>query len=282
MRTPKFVLSCIAALMLAAPTLSACAAQLTEERLLRPVAGGTLSQDSVRRVVPTYTVTEHSIVAPDGARLHAVLLRQPGARGTVLYFGGNAYSMERFGAATAAEFAPLGVDLMLVDHRGYGLSQGRATVGSLETDGAAAFDYLAGLPGIDRAHIIVHGQSLGSFTAGYVAAHRDTAGVVLESSVTSTEDWVGAVMGPSVTIAPSLRGRGNLRHMAAITEPLLLLVGEADRQTPARLSQGLFTASTLPPSRKLLSIIPGANHNDVMLHPGAIDAYRSFLALVLP
>lgn len=274
-------LAFIVVMVLAIPILSACAIQLTERAIIRPVAGGTLGQEAVSLGAPAYTVTDHTIVASDGVRLHAVLLRQPQARGTVLYFGGNGYTMERFGAATASIFVPLGMDLMLVDHRGYGLSEGVPSIDLLETDGTAVFDYLAGLSGVDPAHIVVHGQSLGSFTAGYVAAHRDVAGVVLESSVTSTEEWVRAMMGSAVEIAPALQGRGNLRHMGTINEPLLILVGEADRTTPAQLSRDLFAASTLPIDRKVLGIVPGAGHNDVLRQAEAIATYQTFLTTAL-
>jgi len=267
-------------LLVAAPE-PAAAAQLTEERLLRPVSGGTLTQEAVSAVAPAYRVSEETITAADGTRLHAVLLRQPRARGVVLYFGGNGYTIERFGAPVAGFFQPLGVDLMIVDHRGYGMSQGQPTVTNLESDGLAAFDRLAGLRGIDRSRIVVHGQSLGSFTAGHVAAHRSTAGVVLESSVTSTEQWVRLQMGAAATIAVPLQGKGNLRYMPAIAEPLLILVGAGDAVTPPALSQALFDASPLPEGRKTLSIVPAAGHNDALARPEAVAAYESFLARAL-
>jgi uncharacterized protein len=272
-----FAILSVSFLLAAAPA----AAQLTEEMLLRPVAGGTVTQEAVSAVAPAYRVADHTIVAADGTRLHAVLLRQPNARGTVLYFGGNGYTIGRFGALVAAVFAPLGVDLMIVDHRGYGMSQGRPTVAALESDGLAAFDYLASLPGIDRARIVVHGQSLGSFTAGHVAAHRPTAGVVLESSITSAEQWAAAMIGEGAAIGEALRNRGNLRYMPRIEERLLLLVGADDRVTPASFSQALFDASPLPAGRRILAIVPGAGHNDALSRPEALGAYQRFLAAAL-
>jgi fermentation-respiration switch protein FrsA (DUF1100 family) len=272
-----------AALLLALAALPACTAQVEERSLLRPVPGGTLTQDAVAQAAPAYTVTAHMIAAPDGAKLHAVLLRQPGARGTVIYFGGNGYTIGRFGALTAALFAPLGVDLLLVDHRGYGLSEGTPTAAALETDGLAVFDYLAALPGSRADRIVVHGQSLGSFIAGHIAGARPTAGVVLESSVTTTEDWAAAQakgMPVKVAIAPSLRGLGNQREMPRIEEPVLLLVGSADKTTPPALSEALYRASPLPPERKTLQIADGAGHNDVMTKADAIAAYQRFLAQV--
>ena len=269
-----------------AAALAACTAQIGEQTLLHPTAGGPIPAEALARAAPAFTLTEHWIPAADGARLSAALLRQPGARITVLYFGGNGYTMERFGAVTAATFAPLGVNLMIVDHRGYGRSEGIPTQANFEADGIAAFDYLARLDGFDPQSIVVHGQSLGSFTAGRVAAARPAAGVVLESSATTTEDWVAANhRGVAralvrVEIDETLRGRGNLANMPAIDEPLLILVGRNDRTTPPALSQALHAASPLPEGRKTLAVIDGAGHNDVLFRPAATRAYAAFLARV--
>jgi len=275
------------ALVLPFALLAGCTFAVDEASLLRPTAGGGLPAERLARTAPVYAMSDHWIPAADGVRLSAVLLRQPGARATILYFGGNGFTIERHGAWIAAVFAPLGVDLMIVDHRGYGRSEGIPTQANLEADGLAAFDYLAGLPGRDPARIVVHGQSLGSFIAGRVAAERPTAGVVLESSATTTEDWVAANLTGArrllvrAEIDPALRGRGNLPNMAWIEEPLLLLVGSADRTTPPRLSQALYAASPLPEGRKRLFIVPGANHTNVLGHIDAIEAYRAFLEVVL-
>jgi fermentation-respiration switch protein FrsA (DUF1100 family) len=263
--------------------LAACTTHIGEAQLLRPIAGGALSEEAVEGAAGAYEMSDHWIAAPDGARLSAVLLRQPGARGTILYFGGNGFTIERFGAFVAGIFAPLGVDVMIVDHRGYGRSEGRPTQANLEADGVAAFDYLEGVLHVPASRIVVHGHSLGSFIAGRVAAERPTGGVVLESSATTTEDWIAANLRGArrlvvrAEIDPALRGRGNLANMARIEEPLLLLVGGADRTTPPSLSQALYAASPLPTGRKTLAIVSVAGHNDVLLKPEAIAAYRAFL-----
>jgi hypothetical protein len=263
--------------------IGACTMEVRESDLIRPVGGGALTAGAVAAAAPAYSLAEHRIPSVDGARLYAVHLRQPGARGTILYFGGNGYTVGRFGAWSAGVFAPLGVDLMIVDHRGYGLSEGKPGIAAMEADALAAFDYLRGLGG-SGARIIVHGHSMGSFLGGHVAAHRPAAGVVLESSATTTEQWVSAatpgaakVFIRKAQIDPSLRGRGNLANMPLIDEPLLLLVGAKDGTTPPRLSQGLFAASPLPEGRKTLKTVTGAGHSDVMTRAEAIAAYRAFL-----
>ena len=269
-------------LLLFAALLAGCTAEVRESDLIRPLRGGGLAAEAVAAAAPAYTLAQHRIPSSGGASLYAVHLRQPGARATILYFGGNGYTIGRFGAWTASVFAPLGVDLMIVDHRGYGLSEGVPSVAAIE-DGAIAYDYLRNLVGPGRT-IVVHGHSLGSFIAGHVAAHRETGGVALESSATTTEEWVkfgtpgfARPFIRKVEIDPSLRGRGNFAMMPRIDEPLLLLVGAKDGTTPPRLSQSLYAASPLPAGRKTLKVVSGAGHADVLTKAEAITAYRTFL-----
>lgn len=270
-------------LLLLSALLAGCTAEIRESDFIRPLRSGPLTAEAVAAAAPVYRLSEHRIARPDGGRLYAVHLRQRGARSTILYFGGNGYTVGRYGAWSASVFAPLGVDLMIVDHRGYGLSEGGTGIEAMEGDALAAFDYLRGL--LEGGHrIVLHGHSLGSFLAGHVAANRPAAGVVLESSATTTEQWVAAstpgaakLFIKKVDIDEGLRGRGNLANMARIDEPLLLLVGAKDGTTPPRLSQGLYAASPLPRTRKTLRAIAGAGHENVMTKPETIGAYRAFL-----
>lgn len=271
-------------LLLLSALVAGCTAEIRESDFIRPLRGGPLTAQALAAGAPAYSLTEHRIATPDGGRLYAVHLRQPGSRATILYFGGNGYTIGRFGAWTASVFAPLGVDLMIVDHPGYGLSEGGTGIAAMESDALAAFDYLRALSG-GGERIVLHGHSLGSFVAGHVAASRPAAGLVLESSATTTEQWVAArTPGAArpfirkVDIDPALRGRGNLANMARIEEPVLLLVGAKDSTTPPTLSQGLYAASPLPPGRKTLRTIAGAGHEDVMTRPETLRAYRAFLA----
>jgi hypothetical protein len=48
-----------------------------------------VNAQALQAAAPAYTMTEHWIPVSGGVRLNALLLRQPGARATILYFGGN-------------------------------------------------------------------------------------------------------------------------------------------------------------------------------------------------
>lgn len=261
--------------------LAGCAVRLDESSLVHPVKAGAIDAVALAKFAPRYSAEQHWIERPDGVRLHAVLLRQPGAKATILYFGGNGYAIGRFGAWTAQSFAPLGADLMIVDHRGYGLSTGTAGIASGEADALAAFDYLRGLT---RQPILVHGHSMGSFMAGHVAANRDTAGAILESSATTTEEWVasrtGGVKGKllRIQVDPKLQGRGNAANVARIEEPLLIVVGGKDKTTLPVLSHRLYAVSPLAAGRKQLVVVPQANHNNVMIAKTVQAAYARLLS----
>lgn len=220
----------------------------------------------------------------DGTHLRGGLLRQQGARRTILYFGGNIATAGRTGLRMARLLSPLGTNVALVDYRGYGVSDlGPASASALLEDGLRIFDHVRSLPGVDSLRIVVHGHSMGSLIAAHVAASRNVEAVVLESSATSTDEYVGnqipwyAKPFVRVRIAPSLRAHGNLRLMPSIRAPLLLVVGENDSDTPARFSRALLSASSLPDSEKTLAVIPRASHSDSFEQPEALHAYRALL-----
>ncbi|HEX8579376.1 MAG TPA: alpha/beta fold hydrolase [Allosphingosinicella sp.] len=260
-----------------------CTARINEQSLVHPVKAGAIDAAQLAQAAPRFTAEQHWIERPDGARLHAVLLRQPGAKATILYFGGNGYAIGIHGPWTAHSFAPLSANVLIVDHRGYGLSTGTASMATAEDDALAAFDYLQKLGG---GPVLVHGHSIGSFMAGHVAAHRNTAGVILESSATTTEEWVasrtGGVVGKllRVKIDPALSGRGNLGNIEHIDEPLLIIVGGKDKTTPPILSQHLYDASPLLTGRKQIVIVPQADHNNVMIAKTVHAAYARLLSEV--
>jgi uncharacterized protein len=282
MRTPTIVLCAL--------LCGACATVRMEDRaLIQPVRDNARAVSTLDSTVAASGAEPHRIRTPDGAELFAVLLRNPRATATVLYFGGNGFRISQMGRHAAGTFLPLGVNLVMVDHRGYGRSTGTpATVAQLQADAVTAYDYVAALPGIDRARIVVHGQSLGSFLAGEVADKRPVGGVVLESSATTAAEWMRAMrprpwyQRPFVRmrISESMRGAGNLERVRRIGAPLLVLVGEKDDITPPPLSRRLYQQAATPDSLKRLHVLPGAGHNDVPAHPDFARAYTEFLRLV--
>lgn len=269
-----------------APWLSGCVtAKINEAGIYRPVEGGELDADILTKTAPQYSLSSLQIVARDGAILNGVLLRQENSRATVLFFGGNGFTLEK-SAPIAAQFADFGVDLVMFDTRGYGTSavgNDAPKVQALMTDGEDIFDYLAATIGPSGSKIVIHGHSLGSFVAGHVATTRPANGLVLQSSATTTEDFANGMipwfMKPIVklNIADSLKNQGNLKNMSQIDETLLVIVGAKDKQTVPSMSVKLFEASPLPDNRKFLAVIKDAGHNDIFKQKEALTVYQAFL-----
>jgi pimeloyl-ACP methyl ester carboxylesterase len=265
----------------------ACAtARMDDRRLIQPVRDNPRAVSVLDSTVRATGAEPHRIRTPDGAELFAVVQRNPRATATVLYFGGNAFRISQMGRNAANTLLPLGVNVVLVDHRGYGRSTGTpSTVAQLQADAVTAYDYVAALPGIGR--IVVHGQSLGSFLAGEVADKRPVAGVVLESSATTAEEWI-RIVNPRpwyarpfvrVDVSESMRRAGNLERVRRIRAPLLVLVGERDNITPPALSRRLYQQAATPDSLKRLHVLAGAGHNNVPAHPDFARVYAEFLRL---
>ncbi|OZC01774.1 alpha/beta hydrolase [Rubricoccus marinus] len=272
---------CLAALLVA----SGCVSVDITERGFFPARRAGTDREAVPGTVaaafPGVTYEEQRIEAADGTALYGALIRQPGADVTVLYFGTNESTVEQDGIETTRAFLPLGANVFLVDYRGYGWSDGRATLDLAFSDALAAYDHLAALPGVGR--VVVHGLSLGSFMAGHVGARRPAAGVVLEGSATTVKEWANSrtpfYYKPFVRfrVEESLRGVDNRAEVRQIEEPLLLLVGSEDHTTPQVLSRRLYAASPLPESRKTLAVIEGGDHGNVIGQPTFAGVYRAFL-----
>jgi pimeloyl-ACP methyl ester carboxylesterase len=284
MRT-TFLLRCAttAGLMLGS---TACATfEVNEKYFLHPTPDRPLTAESVARLLPAgYRFEEHRIPSAEDGTLHAVLLRHPQATQTVLYFGGNMFRISQHGVQLARQLAPLGVNILLVDHRGYGGSTGTPTTALLARDAVTAYDYLRGLRGIAGDEVVVHGQSLGSFMAGSVADQRPVAGLVLESSATTVGEWARystpwfAKPFVRVRVDPALRQMGNLAVVQRLQRPLLVLVGARDNQAPPALSRRLFSEAAVPAGMKRLHVFPNAGHNNVPAQPDFHSVYREFLS----
>lgn len=268
--------------MMAVTGLSGCALQVGENSVLRADRPGdappTTRLDAAS--APAWRIEPVTLAATD-AQLAGVAASRAGADAslTVLYFGGNAFHLDQHGAQVLDALAPCGTDVTMFDYRGYGRSSGVPTIATLKADALQVFDQVnARYPG----RVVVHGQSLGSFVAAYVAQQRPAArGLVLESTTTNVRDWGNARMPwyvwPFVRleISPELQGIDNVAAVAGYAGPALVLEGEEDKITPPRLAQQVYAA--LPSPSKQLLLVAGAGHNDVLSNARVAPVYCAFI-----
>lgn len=230
----------------------------------------------------------HQLRAFDGTSLHAAqVIRDPNYP-TVLYFGGNISRVSRELPMLVKETESMGVNLLMTDHRGNGRSAGESSMLTHYHDGLTAYDFAHKELGIAAEQIVVHGMSMGSIKASYVALHRPVAGLVLEGSVSTAEQWVDSYvpwfMKPflRVELADSLRGQGALWAVKHQSAPLLVIVGSEDSQTPPELSKQLYEAAKETGYPAELLVVPGAGHGNAMSNEKTQQHYARWLTRLFP
>ncbi len=189
--------------------------------------------------------------------LHAA--NQP-ATATVLYCHGNGGNLTNVGWI-GEELTKSGFDVLLIDYRGYGRSDGETTdEWALNADGEAAYNYLINQRGVKPEKLILQGLSLGSTVVVDVASRKPCGALVVESGLSSASE-----MGEhSLPILPRwlhwlAKNRfESSRKIANVRCPVLITHGTNDATIPAAQGRRLFAAANEP---KHLIIIEGGSHN---------------------
>ena len=108
---------------------------------------------------PPAGIEERTFTASDGVRLHAWAAGPADAPATLLWSHGNGGNIShRLGLLELLHALPASV--LLVDYRGYGLSEGRPSERGTYLDAEAAWRHLTEERGFRPAEIVVHGHSL--------------------------------------------------------------------------------------------------------------------------
>jgi pimeloyl-ACP methyl ester carboxylesterase len=227
---------------------------IVERMLYYPLPGITL--DPEKMGIDTGQVF---IGTEDGVRLHAFHLRAEAATRALLFLHGNAGNAS--GRLPNAELLRrLGTDVLVLDYRGYGLSEGRPSEGGLYADARAGLAHLTAALGFPEQRVVVFGRSLGGAVAVDLAQDRKLAGLILESTFSSLSD-AGAVHFTRLA-APIVWGRfPSEQKIRRVRSPLLFFHGDSDRTVPLHLGEKLFAAATAP---KAFETLRGARHNDTV------------------
>lgn len=270
-------------LILMVAMLSGCALQIGEGSVVRPDrAGQARPAGQVGDAGTAAYQLAPLTLAADDAQLNGVSATAASGDGnalTVLYFGGNGFHLDQHGDHVLAAVGPCRADVVMIDYRGYGRSTGVPTIATLKADALREFDLVnARAPG----RVIVHGQSLGSFIAAYVAQQRPAVrGLVLESTTTNARDWANNMLPwyawpfVRVELSESLKGIDNVAAASGFAGPALVLEGSDDNVTPPRLARQVYDA--LPTPSKRMVMVPHAGHNGVLSSAAVRPAYCEFV-----
>jgi hypothetical protein len=213
----------------------------------------------------------------DGLELSGWFLAAPGPspRVSVLVFNGNAGNRADR-APLAAALHRYGLQVLLVDYRGYGGNPGTPSESGFAADARAARTYLVGRADVDASRLVYFGESLGAAVAVSLAVEHPPAALVLRSPFTSMAD-VGQYHYSLLPVRLLLRDRyPSIDRIRMNRSPLLVIAGEQDRIVPIQQSRRVYAAAAGP---KTLVVVPEADHNDYPLLAGdeVIRAIVGFL-----
>lgn len=211
----------------------------------------------------------------DGVGLHGWYLPAPAARGTLLFFHGNAGNISHR-LDSLRIFHRLGLNVLIFDYRGYGRSEGKPSEEGTQQDALAAWNHLVTVRGEAPERIVLFGRSLGAALAAWLAARERPGALILESAFISVPELAAELYWwlPARRLA---RLRYDTRDaLTAVRSPVLVVHSPADEIIPYHHGLALYQAAPRP---KALLQLRG-DHNTGFLLSGAtyvqgIDAFLS-------
>lgn len=219
------------------------------------------------------------LTTEDDVRVHGWFVATPGARATVLHLHGNAgnisHRVERI-----KWFGELGFSVFLIDYRGYGRSEGRPSEEGTYRDARAAWRYLTERRGLRPDQVVVHGESLGSAIAIWLAAEHTPGALMVESGFTSLTA-LGAELYPWLPVRWLLHHRyPSAANLPRVRAPVLVIHSRGDEIIPFHHGRALYAAAREP--KQLLELT--GTHNEGFYLNRALYArgMRAFLPELPP
>lgn len=215
----------------------------------------------------------------DGETLHGWWIPHDEPTGALLFFHGNAGNISHR-LDSIRIFHQLGLQVLIIDYRGYGRSTGRPSEEGLYEDGRTAWQWLRGEQGIPAANIILFGRSLGAAVAAHLGQEQSDEGlprgVILESSFTSVPDMAARIY-PFLPVRTLARYDYATKELVGeLRSPVLVVHSPQDDIVPFSHGEAIYRAARegQAPSADFLEI--SGDHNSGFLTSGA--TYRDGLA----
>jgi fermentation-respiration switch protein FrsA (DUF1100 family) len=187
------------------------------------------THDTMTPVPKSFGVEELYIKLENSEKIHAWKIEKEGNKGYVIYCHGNAGNLgDRM--ARIQDIAALGLNVIIFDYRGYGLSDGTPSESNMYEEVGAVWSYLVD-QGINPDEIISWGHSLGGSVATHLAKTQKTRVAIIESTFTSIRDVASDIY----PFLPSFICRYNypsLENLKAYEGKVLLMHGPNDEVIP--------------------------------------------------
>jgi len=214
------------------------------------------------------------LVTEDKVNLHGWFVPSDNARGTLLFFHGNAGNISHR-LDSIVNFNRMGLNVFIFDYRGYGHSQGRVTEAGTYRDAEAAWSYLVETRGINASNIVVFGRSLGASIAAWLASQHTPAALILESSFSSVPSMAQRLY-PFLPIKWLASFSYDTRqYVSNIACPLLVVHSKNDEIIPYAEGRLVFDAAAA--DKQFLDIHGGHNDGFIVSGRAYTDGLSAFI-----
>jgi fermentation-respiration switch protein FrsA (DUF1100 family) len=210
----------------------------------------------------------------DGETLAAWWVPAEDARGTVLFFHGNAGNISHR-LDYLQMFHRLRYSTLIVDYRGYGKSTGSPSEKGTYLDAEAAWDYARHARLAQPQDIVIAGESLGGAVATWLAAKVGPRSVILHSAFTSVNDLGSQVYWFLPVRLLSRFGYDNVENLKRISAPVFIAHSRDDDIVPYAHGKKLFEAANAP--KAFLEMSGGHNDGFIFTRPEWVSALAAFL-----
>ncbi|CAG7834147.1 unnamed protein product [Allacma fusca] len=159
---------------------------------------------------------------------------------TIIFYHGNSGNIGDRLYCAKKFYRDMKVNILLVEYRGYGFSQGHASEQGVYRDAQAAFDYVTHRTDLDSSQIIVFGRSLGGAVAIDLATRSEykdrIACLVLENTFASITELARHLLPnclmPVVKIFRLTQKFANYKKIESVVRPTFFISGLEDALIP--------------------------------------------------
>ena len=205
------------------------------------------------------TYRDISVTTRDNLRIHGWLLEAEKPKGIVIFLHGNAENISTH-IGSVYWLPEHGYDVLLMDYRGYGLSEGKPDFPDVYLDVEAMHLWLNNYAGEKNLPIYILGQSLGAAISTYYFSQipykqRHFDAVILDSVFTGHKDIARHTLQKNVITWPFqfvvpwfLPGQYNpIDHVANFSPtPLLIFHSESDKVLPIEGGKAVYEQAGEP------------------------------------
>jgi fermentation-respiration switch protein FrsA (DUF1100 family) len=203
----------------------------------------------------------------DDVPLHGWFIPNHHSEQVLLFFHGNAGNISHRRDSIEI-FHRLGLNVFIIDYRGYGKSKGKPSETGFYRDATAAWKFLTADKGYASGQILIFGRSLGGAVAAKLASGVKARGLILESTFSSAKDFARSVFKVLSRLVVMRYDFNIAESIQRVSYPVLVLHSPDDEIMPFHLGEKVFQSANQP---KHFVYMKGDHNNGFLLSQPAYE-----------